>query len=151
MIDYVQIPGYQLEYRNRENRRGGGVAVYISDKIKGYKVRKDIHRVIPDIEQLWLEVEGKNKNHSFLIGTVYQPNSDIASKEEWLQSLETRLSYINSKWDGPIIICGDTNINLSSTSAITQQYTELLNVFSLSNVVSKTNETREYGNRSFNY
>ena len=34
MIDYVQIPGYQLEYRNRENRRGGGVGVYIKESIK---------------------------------------------------------------------------------------------------------------------
>ena len=42
MSDYNQIPRYQLEYRNRENRRGVGVGVYIKESIKEYKVRKDI-------------------------------------------------------------------------------------------------------------
>ena len=50
MIDYVQIPGYQLEYRNRENRRGDGVGVHIKESIKEYKVRKDINRIGVDIE-----------------------------------------------------------------------------------------------------
>ena len=81
MVDYVQIPGYQLECRNRENRRGDGVGVYIKESIKEYKVRKDINRLGVDIEHLWIEVKGKNRNHSYLLGTVYQPNSDIASKE----------------------------------------------------------------------
>ena len=84
MIDYVQIPGYQLKYRKRENRRGGGVGVYIKEYIKEYKVRKDINRLGVDIEHLWIEVKGKNRNHSYLLDTVCQPKSDIASKEAWL-------------------------------------------------------------------
>ena len=137
MIDYVQIPGYQLEYRNRENRRGGSVGVYIKESIKEYKVRKDINRLGVDIEHLWIEVKGKNRNHSYLLSAVYQPNSDIASKEAWLQTFETILSHISNIWDGPVIICGDTNIDILSESSVRQQYIDLLNVFNL------TQKTRE--------
>ena len=136
MIDYVQIPGYQLEYRNRGNRRGD-VGVYIKESIKEYKVRKDINRIGVDIEHLWIEVMGKNRNHSYLLGTVYQPNSDIASKEAWLQTLETILSHINNIWDGPVIICGDTKIDTLSECSVRQQYIDLLNVFNMTNVVTK--------------
>ena len=82
-------------------------------------------------------MKGKNRNHSYLLGTVYQPNSDITSKEAWLQTFETILSQINNIWDGPVIMFGDTNIDTLSESSVRQQYIDLLHVFNLTNVVTK--------------
>ena len=31
LSDYVDIPGYNLEYANRDNKRGGGVGVYTKE------------------------------------------------------------------------------------------------------------------------
>ena len=33
-LEYVKIPGYQMEYRNREIMKGGGVGMYIRENIK---------------------------------------------------------------------------------------------------------------------
>ena len=54
-----------------------------------------------------------------------------------MQTFETILSHINNIWDGPVIICGDTNIDTLSASSARQQYIDLLNVFDLTNVVTK--------------
>lgn len=60
LLDYVQIPGYELPYNNRDNMRGGGVGFYIKDTIK-FKRRTDIENRMPDLEHLWVELPGKIK------------------------------------------------------------------------------------------
>ena len=42
LLNYVQIPGYKFSYKNRNERRGGGVGLYIKDSIE-YKVRHDLN------------------------------------------------------------------------------------------------------------
>ena len=49
LLKYVSIPGYNLEYRNREGIKGGGVGAYIKESVK-YKRPKDIEKVKPELE-----------------------------------------------------------------------------------------------------
>ena len=42
LLNFVQIPGYKFSYRNRNERRGGGIGLYIKDSIE-YKVRHDLN------------------------------------------------------------------------------------------------------------
>ena len=79
LLNHVKIPGYKPEYNHRATR-GGGVGMYIRTEIK-YKPRKDIMRFDPGIEHLWIEVKGRNKNHSYLVASVYQLKLDAASKD----------------------------------------------------------------------
>ena len=60
VLDYVRIPGYSIEFRNRKDRRGGGVGIYMRDNIKS-KARSEIIILEHDFEHIWLEIEGKNK------------------------------------------------------------------------------------------
>ena len=60
LLQHAMIPGYSPEFRHRNNLRGGGVEVYIRDSLE-YKRRKDIENVEPDLEHLWLELPGRNK------------------------------------------------------------------------------------------
>ena len=60
LIEHVQIPGYQLDYRNRDNTRGGGMGVYIKEHIK-FKRRHDIEKIVDSFEHMWFEFSGKNK------------------------------------------------------------------------------------------
>ena len=39
LLEYVELPGYDLYYKNRENKRGSGVAAYARDSLK-CKIRK---------------------------------------------------------------------------------------------------------------
>ena len=68
--NYVQIPGYELEKNNRSKARGGGVAIYVQENLN-YTPRQDIINLDSELEHVWIEVKGKNKNSSFLIGCVY--------------------------------------------------------------------------------
>ena len=103
LIQYVSIPGFNIEYRNDTNKGGGGVGIYIKEDRK-YKVRKDIIELEPDLEHLWIEVEGKNKHSNILIDVVYQPNFDNINNEIWLERMDNVLEKVTSVWSGPIII-----------------------------------------------
>ena len=57
LMEYVSIPGYTTEFRNRESIKGGGCGAYIKENIN-YKRRRDIENLFPELEHLWLEVPG---------------------------------------------------------------------------------------------
>ena len=103
LIEHVQMPGYELDYRNRNDKRGGGVEVYVKDHIK-FKRRSDIEKIDETIEHMWLEIPGKNKYSTFLLGVLYQPKTDAASKEIWLNKLEHLLSNIIIRCDGALML-----------------------------------------------
>ena len=69
------------------------------------------------IETIWIEVRGKNKNPTFLIGAFYQPSSDEKEKQCWLEMIDRLIAEVYVKWNGMIIIAGDFNINLNMTQA----------------------------------
>ena len=50
LLEYVSVPGYSHEFRNR-NVRGGGVGAYIRDNLK-YKRRSDIEKLHPNLENV---------------------------------------------------------------------------------------------------
>ena len=57
LLDYVSIPGFATEFRNREGIREGGVGVCIKENIN-YKRRRDIENAHLELEHLWIEVPG---------------------------------------------------------------------------------------------
>ena len=59
LLNYVQIPGYKFSYRNRNEKRGEGVGLYIKDSIE-YKVRHGLNKIDESIEHLWIECKGNN-------------------------------------------------------------------------------------------
>ena len=139
-LEYIQIPGYNFENNDRDLPnvdRGGGVGFYIRENIK-YKVRKDLEKIDNSIEHQWIEICGKNKNSSYLIGAVYQPSSDDRDKQVWIEKFDNLISKIITKWDGIIFITGDTNINLlEPTDPTVKKYTEVLQSFDLTQLVDK--------------
>ena len=51
--NYVQINGYNATFKNRENKKGGGVGLYIKDHLK-YTVRHDLSKIDETLEILWV-------------------------------------------------------------------------------------------------
>ena len=90
--------------------QGGGVGFYIKDTIK-FKRRKDIENKMPDLEHLWVELPGKNKNSRLLAGVIYR-SEKLLPFNDWLEKFEDTIGYVKTTWDGPIMITGDMNIDL---------------------------------------
>ena len=131
LLEYVNLPGYKFSYRNRDEKRGGGVGVYIKDCIT-YKIRNDIISIDGSLEHQWVEV----------IGIVYQPSSENAKKVEWTEKIDAVLSSIKSACDNTIILTGDTNIDLLSTSTTRDMYEQMLHTYQLSCHITKSRVKR---------
>lgn len=51
LLQYVSIPGFTTEFRNRKGLKGGDVGAYMKDNIE-YKRRRDIENSCPEMEHL---------------------------------------------------------------------------------------------------
>ena len=120
VLDYFRIPGYSIEFRNRKDRRGGGVGIYLRDNIKS-EVRSDIINLELDFEHIWIEIEGKNKHSHALIGNFYQANFSQKKQLNWLDKFEEMLTKVTSAWSGILVLPGDMNINLLDPVALVTQ------------------------------
>ncbi len=101
------IPGYNLFRKDREHGKGGGVCIYIDEKIKAYEIY-DICPVELKSEQVWCVVEiGVEK---ILIGCVYRKGSTTSEYNSHLiNSIKNAYDkYSKNKCTG-ILICGDFN------------------------------------------
>jgi len=128
LLDYVCIPGFVTEFRNREGIRGGGVGVYIKENIN-YKRRRDIENAHPELEHLWMEMPGRNKYSRALVGVIYNPER-MLSPSDWLNSLENFLGYLTVYWDGMLMLTADINIDmLRPSDHLTKRYQGILDVF----------------------
>ena len=136
LLDHVKISGYRFEYLNRQIKRGGGVGCYIKEHFE-YKVRDDIYRKETTIEHLWLEIKAKAKGNSYLLGIFYQPSSVDADKIAWIEKLDTLLSQVTTNWHGPIILTGDTNINVKKESNTSGKYLRVLEHHGLEQHIAK--------------
>ena len=92
LLDYVNLPGYTALFRNREGSRGGGVGAYINDSIQ-YKRRKDIEMIQPDMEHLWIEIQGRNQHSKALIGVIYRSERVGLNPLDWLDAFESLLAH----------------------------------------------------------
>ena len=135
VIKHITIPGYKMEYNNRIHKRGGGVGLYIHENLQ-YKIRSDITRRDESIEHMWLEVKGKT--NPFLVAVFYQPSSNDADKQEWIQKFDSLLSFVITIWTGPIFVTGDMNIDLLKIdSKTTIQYKDTLERLGLIQHITK--------------
>ena len=61
--------------KNRDERWGGGVEMYIRDTIK-YKKWQILSKLDETIEHMWIECQGNNKNKNYLVDVFYQPHPE---------------------------------------------------------------------------
>ena len=130
LLNYVQILGYKFSYKNRNERRGGGVGLYLKDSIE-YKVHHDLNKIDESIEHLWIECKGNNCTKSYLVAASYQPSSGEKEKFVWIEKLDMLLSVVNSTWNKTIIITGDANIHYFKPSVAFKRYKEVIETYNL--------------------
>ena len=103
------IPKFDAPYRkDRKDRPGGGVAIYIKSGISSHKLTNLIHG---DLEGLCVEIN--IRNHKFLLCGIYRPKN--AGIELW-NSIERTFENLNTSSTKDIVILGDFNGNMHSNN-----------------------------------
>ena len=100
-LEYASLPGYKFSYRNKDEKRDGGIGIYVKDCIT-YRIRNYIIS-LDSLGHLWVEVKGKNKKSSYLTGIIYQYNSENTKNIEWIEKIDAILSSVKSTWHSTII------------------------------------------------
>ena len=140
LLQHVAVPGYCYAFRNRDRIRGGGVGVYVRDTIKFVR-RRDIEERHSELEHIWIELPGRNKNTKILLGTIYRSESQMRYSE-WIQAFEDLMNDIVASWDGILLLAGDVNVDmLRPHKPDVKRYTGVLNSLNLKQVVTKATRT----------
>ena len=106
--EYFEIDGYNLELTNRQNKRGGGVCLYVDENIN-YKVRNDLNEIKhPEYtESLFIEIE-QSKSKNIIVGVIYRPpDQDIKEFNNFADSLLSKITKNDNKL---VYIMGDFNV-----------------------------------------
>ena len=105
----IQMAGFHSPVRKDRNRHGGGVALYISNKL-AYQVRDDLFS--NDLEIVWSEIHTNCKK--FLVGVLYRPPSSLVQYWEFfISNVEKAMEC-----DLPIFLLGDFNTNILSEQSL---------------------------------
>ncbi|KAK4829639.1 hypothetical protein QYF61_005850 [Mycteria americana] len=78
------MDGYEIFRRDRQGRRGGGVALYVRECLDSLELNDGDDRV----ECLWVRIRGKAKKADIVVGICYRPpNQDEATDELFYKQL----------------------------------------------------------------
>ena len=112
----------------------GGVGFYINEKLE-FKTRRDLELNIQSCEDMWIEVETKNKKNT-VFGVIYRhPKHNLNEfRDKFAQALE-KITNENKK----MYISGDYNINLLNVekSAPIRFYYNTLLSFACRSIIDK--------------
>ena len=105
-----ELPNYISKHQVRDDRKGGGVSIYIHNSLI-FKVHSNLCINSIDIESLSIELSLDNKRSTFVNVLYRPPNGKIEPFETFLVKLLFKLfSLQNGNKD--LHIAGDFNLNL---------------------------------------
>ena len=116
-----EIAGYELNYINRKNKRGGGVAIYVDSRLR-YKIIENMTTAIDDVcECISIEILMGMMMKNVIVSCVYRaPENNIEcfnrAMEELLVKTDQKVCYI----------VGDFNLNLLNVES-NKQIEEFVN------------------------
>ncbi|KAK3106559.1 hypothetical protein FSP39_022538 [Pinctada imbricata] len=122
--DDISIDGFCLTRRDR-NAHGGGIVVYISDKIHSKRLQ---HIENNNIEMICTNIEVCKE--SFLLLTVYRPPNSSSEFWNMFESCLDSAIDINPR----IVIVGDLNVDLLAVQ--NHRLIDIVNHYQLNNVIS---------------
>ena len=106
-IQTRQLDGYTGYFKNRTNKTGGGIVIYVSDK---YISSSTEIKIDTCIESLFVKCQ-LNQSQTIIVGEIYNPPSSDTSL--FISELEVCLNKLN-ELNKTTYICGDFNLDLFS-------------------------------------
>ena len=78
----IAIPGYNYVYKSRKHKMGGGVGIFLSERIRFTEVKylTLVNRNFECIEYVVINITTKNNNKSITVGSLYRPPNTNDSK-----------------------------------------------------------------------
>ena len=137
---YVNIHNYhKIEMKKREKKRGGGVALYIKKTIK-YELHKKLNETKLETIEL-IAVTLKLKESNVIVMSIYRPpDSDMK------QTIKDLDKILNTTGENKTVICGDLNIDTSTTNSQEKMYLNKLREYSMTQHITSytrlTNKTK---------
>ena len=127
------ISNYNSHHIVRENRRGGGVSIFVNPLLS-FKTRPDIEKCDDNIECAFIEILQNPLNSACnpLIGAVYRPpnsNADQFNDNELLNKVksEHKTCYI----------MGDFNFNLANPDCHATKFLDMMYTFSFRPLIDR--------------
>nr|CAH7752017.1 unnamed protein product [Callosobruchus chinensis] len=125
--DLLSLDGYQLFRNDRIDSRGGGVLIYIANRIRCSKID-----LISSIEQLWITF--KIGAVSFCFGVIYRPPK--SNVYDFINQFQDSLSYLCPRYD-QMVCTGDFNIDfLDRNAKAVKLFDDSMDAFGLHQVIT---------------
>ena len=128
------VPGYNLYHRARDTKKGGGVGVFVSDKLNSEAEILELARFQDEqFENIVIKIPSAINNHKnrsvkdLIVAAIYrQPNND--NFDVFNNELGRLLSSIDKK-KNEVVVVGDMNLDLLKydTHAATASYLDIMN------------------------
>ena len=133
-VNMFNLENYEFLYNNRQNKRGGGTAMYIDRTLK-FKQKKELTLSTESIESLFIELDSKHNNsRKTVIGVIYRPPG--YSIDIFLNEFTSILNKINASSHNCFIM-GDFNLDLMKIGSNTQidNFFDLLYSYSFYSII----------------
>ena len=101
------VPGYELYHQDRLTKKGGGVAILISNNLR-CSLRNDLSSVLAESECITVDIKLRNGGHCIISSMYRPPNSDIPT---FLTSYNSLVCAIKKERPTGIIIGLDHNLD----------------------------------------
>ena len=128
---HISIANYRFERKDRANKQGGGILIYISEDIP-YTRRHDIE--CTDIESIWIQITLRNKQN-FLLNFTYRPP---CSNQAWIDLYDSQVEYAD-QLNIEFHLLGDYNIQFlldnPTRKYLNSKWGELVTKFGLNQLV----------------
>lgn len=122
----LNLPGYNTFYVNRANKRGGGVAIYVTDE-KKCEILSEFSQVTDDYEVLTLVCQKQ------IICVIYRPPT--GSVLHFLDFLEEFLDF--ARQNNYNLICGgDFNLNILDPDRFVREFNNTISAYGFVNLIS---------------
>ena len=139
------VPGYELYHQDRSAKKGGGVAILVSNRLRCC-IRPDLSSKLVEWECITIDVALKNGGHCIISSMCHPPNSDIPI---FLASYNSLVCGIKKENPKGIIIGLDHNLDFlkSEKHCTTKDFIQnnldfgLIPTFTQPTRITKTSDT----------
>ena len=96
------IEGYNLFKRNRSNRKGGGVALYVKNTYLCTEIQEE--ELGSPIESIWVKIKGAKNKTNMAVGVYYRPPNQGEDEDG---TFEKQIASVSRRHD--VVVMGDFN------------------------------------------
>lgn len=113
----LQIDGFRIERKERENKKGGGLLIFINNRFLCNR-RMDLED--KDLEIMWLKIKTSIHSPKIMISFVYRlPSTDMEFDIKLIDNINRAALENRETW-----ILGDMNIDLFKKQNLAHRFYE---------------------------